>query len=54
VTFGLLAWSPAVLPVAAQNRMNVVRDFVALETAFIAVHCAIVLPLIALAWCAAA
>lgn len=53
-TFGLLAWSLAVLPVAAKNQMNAVRDFLALETAFTAVHYAIVSPLIALAWRGAA
>jgi hypothetical protein len=48
--FGLLAWSLAVLPVAAKYRMSSVRQFIQLETAFTIVHYAIVSPLIALAW----
>jgi hypothetical protein len=48
--FGILAWSLAVLPVAAKNRMASVNAFLRLETAFTALHCAIVSPLIALAW----
>lgn len=49
-TFGLLAWSFAVLPVAAKYRMASVREFLRLETAFTAVQFAVVAPLIALAW----
>jgi hypothetical protein len=48
--FGLLAWSLAVLPVAAKNRMTSVGNFLRLETAFTVVHYVIVSPLIALAW----
>jgi hypothetical protein len=48
--FGVLAWSFLVLPVAAKNRMSSVSGFMALETAFTAVHFAVVSPLIALAW----
>jgi hypothetical protein len=48
--FGLLAWTLAVLPVAAKYRMTSVRAFLRLETAFTAVHYLIVSPLIALAW----
>ena len=48
--FGFLAWSLAVLPVAAKYRMRSVSGFMALETAFTVVHYAIVSPLIALAW----
>jgi len=48
--FGALAWSLAVVPVAAKNRMSSVAAFMRLETAFTAVHYAIVAPLIALAW----
>jgi hypothetical protein len=48
--FGALAWSFAVLPFAAKYRMTSVRSFVWLESAFTAVHFAIVSPLIALAW----
>ena len=48
--FGLLAWSLAVLPVAAKNRMTSVGNFLSLETAFTVVHYVIVSPLIALAW----
>lgn len=48
--FGLLAWSLAVLPVAAKNRMSSVGDFLRLETAFTLAQYAIVSPLIALAW----
>jgi hypothetical protein len=47
--FGILAWSLAVLPVAAKYRMSSVATFIKLETAFTAVHYAIVSPLIALA-----
>ena len=50
VLFGMLAWSFAVLPFAAKYRMTSVRAFLALESAFTAVHFAIVSPLIALAW----
>lgn len=47
--FGLLAWSLAVLPVAAKYRMGSVPEFLWLETAFTALQYAIVSPLIALA-----
>jgi hypothetical protein len=50
LVFGLLAWSLAVLPVAAKFRMTSVREFVRLETAFTVVQYLIVSPLIALAW----
>ena len=50
VFFGVLAWSLAVVPVAAKNRMSSVGAFLRLETAFTAIHYAIVSPLIALAW----
>src|SRR5262245_24532046 len=43
--FGLLAWSFAVLPSAAKNRMTSVSRFLQLETAFTVVHYAIVSPL---------
>lgn len=49
-SFGLLAWSFAVLPVAAKYRMASVQDFVVLETAFTVVQFLIVSPLIALAY----
>lgn len=45
--FGLLAWSFAVLPVAAKYRMSSVTEFLWLETAFTAVQFAVVSPLIA-------
>ena len=48
--FGALAWSFAVLPVAAKNKMASVPKFMALETAFTALQYAITAPLIALAW----
>jgi hypothetical protein len=48
--FGLLAWSLAVLPAAAKNRMVDVPAFLRLETAFTIVQYTIVAPLIALAW----
>ena len=48
--FGALAWSFAVLPVAAKNRMASVSKFMALETAFTALQFAVTAPLIALAW----
>jgi hypothetical protein len=53
VTFGALAWSLAVVPVAAKYRMTSVLGFLKLETAFTVVHYAVVSPLIALAWRAA-
>lgn len=49
LAFGSLAWSFAVLPVAAKYRMASVPDFLAIETAFTIVQFAIVSPLIALA-----
>jgi hypothetical protein len=48
-TFGTLAWSLAVIPVAAKYRTTSVTDFLALETAFTALQFAVVAPLIALA-----
>jgi hypothetical protein len=50
LVFGVLAWSLAVLPVAAKYRMRSVKEFLRLETAFTVVHYVIVSPLIALAW----
>ena len=47
--FGALAWSLAVLPVAAKYRMTSVADFMLLETAFTILQYAVVAPLIALA-----
>jgi hypothetical protein len=47
--FALLAWSFAVLPVAAKYRMSSVQNFLALETTFTLLQFAIVSPLIALA-----
>lgn len=54
LTFGLLAWSLTVLPVAAKYRTASVADFVMLETAFTILHYLVVSPLIALAWRGAA
>lgn len=48
--FGALAWSFAVLPVAAKYRMSSVLDFVVLETLFTALQFAVVSPLVALAY----
>ena len=48
--FGLLAWSLAVLPVAAKYRMSSVVDFMVLETGFTFLQYLVVSPLIALAW----
>lgn len=48
--FGALAWSFAVLPVAAKYRMSSVPDFLLLETAFTVLQFAIVSPLVALAY----
>jgi hypothetical protein len=48
--FGALAWSFAVLPVAAKYRMSSVQDFVMLETLFTALQFAVVSPLVALAY----
>ena len=45
--FGVMAWSFAVLPVAAKYRMSSVSDFVWLETAFTVLQYLIVSPLIA-------
>lgn len=50
LVFGLVAWSFATLPAAAKYRMTSMGDFLALESAFTAVHFLIVSPLIALAW----
>lgn len=50
IFFGALAWSFAVLPVAAKYRMSSVQDFLVLETAFTIVQFLIVSPLIALAY----
>lgn len=50
LVFGALAWSFAVMPVAAKYRMSSVSEFLWLETAFTVVQFAIVAPLIALAW----
>jgi hypothetical protein len=49
-TFGALAWSFLVLPVAAKYNMTSVSGFVALETGFTILQYAITAPLIALAW----
>lgn len=54
LTFGLLAWSLTVLPVAAKYRTTSVVDFAMLETAFTFLHYLVVSPLIALAWRGAA
>ena len=48
-TFGVMAWSFVVLPVAAKYRMSSIADFVVLETCFTALQFLIVSPLIALA-----
>jgi hypothetical protein len=48
--FATLAWSFAILPVAAKYRMSSVTDFLKLETAFTILQFAIVAPLIALAY----
>lgn len=50
LVFGVMAWSLAVLPVAAKNRMTNVGAFLRLETGFTLVHYTLVSPLIALAW----
>jgi len=50
VFFGVLAWSFAVLPVAAKYRMSSVVDFLLLETSFTVAQFLIVSPLIALAY----
>lgn len=49
-SFGIVAWSFAVLPVAAKYRMSSVQDFLVLETPFTVLQYAIVSPLIALAY----
>jgi len=48
--FATVAWSFAVLPVAAKYRMSSVQDFLVLETSFTFLQFAIVSPLIALAY----
>lgn len=48
--FGALAWSFAVLPVAAKYRMSSVPDFLMLESAFTVLQFTIVSPLVALAY----
>ena len=48
--FGVLAWSFAVLPVAAKYRMASVVDFMVLETLFTMLQFAVVSPLVALAY----
>jgi hypothetical protein len=48
--FGVLAWSFAVLPVAAKYRMSSVPDFLLLETLFTVFQFAVVAPLVALAY----
>lgn len=48
--FGVLAWSFAVLPVAAKYRMSSVSDFMVLETLFTILQFAIVSPLVAFAY----
>lgn len=50
IFFGALAWSFAVLPVAAKYRMSSVQDFLMLETAFTLLQFLIVSPLVALAY----
>src|SRR6266581_1791636 len=50
LVFGTLAWSFAVLPVAAKYRMTSVQDFLMLETTFTFLQFLIVSPLIALAY----
>jgi hypothetical protein len=50
VFFGVLAWSLAVLPVAAKYRMTSVRDFVALESAFTFLQYLVVSPCVALVY----
>jgi hypothetical protein len=52
--FGIVAWSFAVLPVAAKYRMSSVQDFLVLETGFTILQFAIVSPLIARAYRAGA
>lgn len=48
--FCVFAWSFTTLPVAAKYRTASVKGFLVLETAFTALHFAIVAPLIALAF----
>jgi hypothetical protein len=48
--FGSLAWTFAVLPVAAKYRMASIADFLVLETAFTFLQFLVVSPLIALAY----
>lgn len=48
--FGLIAWSYAVLAVAAKTQMTSVSDFLLLETGWTILQFAVTAPLIALAW----
>lgn len=48
--FGAMAWSFAVLPVAAKYRMTSVQDFILLETCFTVLQFVVVSPLVALAY----
>lgn len=48
--FGTLAWTFAVLPVAAKYKMTSVSKFMALETAFTIIQYVVTMPLMALAW----
>jgi hypothetical protein len=50
VFFGFLAWSFAVLSVAAKYRMNSVVDFALLETGFTVLQFVVVSPCVALAY----
>ena len=50
VVFGLLAWSYAVLAVAARTQMNSASQFLALESGWTALQFAVTMPLLAWVW----
>jgi hypothetical protein len=48
--FGLLAWSYAVLAVAAKTQMSSTPQFLALESGWTLLQFAVTMPLLALVW----
>jgi hypothetical protein len=50
MVFGLLAWSYAVLAVAAKTQMSSTPQFLALESGWTLLQFAVTMPLLALVW----
>jgi hypothetical protein len=50
VVFGLLAWTYAVLAVAAKTQMHSVRQFLVLESGWTLLQFSVTMPLLALVW----